>query len=78
MDKDHGKDIPKLVTLFLKDESKIPQVILSQDQERKFLEDNASILEKEFNAKVHIATAEDTKESKGSQALPGKPAIVLK
>ena len=34
------------------------------------------VIEKEFNTKVVIIKAEDSKEHKAKQAMPGKPAIL--
>ena len=75
--KPYGKDISKLVPVLLKDNSKIPNVILTQEKEFKILQDAKETIGKEFSSKVDIVKAEKTKEQKAKSALPSKPAILV-
>ena len=75
--KQHAKDISKLIPSLLKDASKIPQEILSQDIEFKNLEDSKQSLEKEFNCTIEIEIAEQSKQEKAKNASPSKPAILI-
>lgn len=77
MDKQHGAEISKLVPMLLKNENRIPKVVLDQKRELKILENKKSRIEKQFNCIVEIETAEQSKEEKAKNALPGKPAIVV-
>jgi len=78
MDKEHGKDIAKMVPALIKDREKMPDVVLDQKTEMDVLEEAKKDVEEEFNAKIIITKAEDSKEGKAKQAMPGKPAIMLK
>ncbi len=73
----YGKEISKIVPKLLKDVSKIPEIVLGQDVELRNLADNKEKIEKEFSCTTEITKAEDSKEAKASQAMPGKPAIVI-
>lgn len=76
--KRYGKDISKLVVSLAKDPSKIPDVITSLKFELDILEQSKTFLESEFNCKVNIIKADESQESKSKQAMPGKPAILVK
>ncbi|MFH1971988.1 MAG: leucine--tRNA ligase [archaeon] len=76
-DQDHMKEISKLVPMFMKNPQRIPEVILTQKEEADAIKDNLKQMEKEFNCKINIITADKTQEPKKNNALPGKPAIIL-
>ncbi|MBW2966383.1 class I tRNA ligase family protein, partial [Candidatus Woesearchaeota archaeon] len=79
VEKEHAKDIAKIVPKLIKDPSKIPSVITSQDNEYKVLMDAREMLRKELKIdKVDVVKAEDSEENKAKQASPGKPAILIK
>ena len=69
--KEHGKDISKMVPMFVKNPSRVPKMVLSQSEELKALEGL------ELQGKVIVEKAEDSSEGKASSAMPGKVAIVL-
>ncbi len=77
MVKEHGKDISKLVPMFVKSPSKVPKIVLSQKGEEKVLKDQLKSLEEQFGCKVVIELAEKSKESKVRNAMPSKPAIIV-
>ncbi len=77
MDKEHGKDISRLVPKLVKDESKIPSVVLDQKTEFDALKDAVKHLEQEFRCTVEVVKAHDSKEAKAQQAMPSKPAILI-
>ncbi len=74
--KSHGKDISRMIPVLVKDNSKIPATILSQEKEQKALSEAKKMLEEEFSS-VEIILAQDSKEPKAGQAMPGKPAILI-
>jgi len=76
--KTHGKEISKIVPNLVKNNNKIPKIILSQKTEVQALKENKEMLEKEFNAKIIIETTEESKELKAKQSNPNKPSIILK
>ena len=73
----YSHEINKLVHKLLTDETKIPQVVLSQETEFHALNDASKNYEEEFKCKVEIMLAEKSKEIKGKQALPSKAAILV-
>jgi len=75
--KKYGKDISKIIPALLKDASKIPQEILTQETELKNLEESKELIEKEFNCKIEIEKAEQSKQEKAKNASPSKPAILI-
>ena len=77
--KEHSREIAKIVPRLVKDPSKIPSIVTDQDSEYKSLTDLIDFLRKEFRIdKIVVKRAEDSKEAKAKQAMPGKPAILLK
>jgi len=76
-DKANAKSIANLVPRFVKNPDKIPQVVLSQEIEKKALNNCAAELEKDFKTKFEIFLEKDSKEEKAKNAMPGKPAIIF-
>ena len=70
VDGKHSKEISKLVPYYLKDESRIPKVILGQKKEIEIIQKNRNGFGNEFSLKVII-------EKDNPKAFPGKPAILL-
>ena len=70
MIKEHGKEIPKIIQSYIKNPGKFQDVILSQSEEVKILEDNIKILENEFNCDVEISKND-------AKAYPGKVSILI-
>lgn len=73
----YGNEISKLVPKLLSDETKIPQIILGQEAEFHALNDASKIYEDELKCNVEVIVAENSKEQKARQALPGKAAILV-
>mgnify|MGYP001559736558 FL=1 len=65
---EHMKEISSIVAVVLKDESKMPKIILSQEKEFNILKE----------AGFNVIKAENSKEEKALKSLPGKPAIIVK
>ena len=77
--KEHGKDISALTQKLVKDPTKIPETILDQKTEISTLKKNLDTLKQEFATdKIAVLKAGESKEPKAKQAMPGKPAILLK
>lgn len=72
-----GKDLSKLVPNLLKDPSKIPLNITSQEDELSALTEAQEFLEKEFSCKIEIILAEDSTLPKSKSASPGKVGIIV-
>ncbi len=77
MDKEHGKDISKMLPKFIKEPSRVPQFILSQKKEYDILKDYVSKLENEFKCSVEVVKAEDSDEGKAKTAMPGKVGVLI-
>jgi len=75
--KKHGKDVAKLVPLFVKDPSRMPDKVLSQEKEVDSLMEVREKLSKEFDCEVIIEPADESEEKKANVAMPSKPAIVI-
>jgi len=72
--KAYGKDISRMVPGLVKDASKIPKTVLSQEKEISALNEAAKLLKEEFG-EIEIVKAEESKDKK--PASPGKPGIVV-
>ena len=73
----YGQEIIRMIPRLLNDETKIPQVILSQDIEFRALNEASKNYEDEFKCNVEVIAAENSKQSKAKQSLPGKAAILV-
>ncbi|MBL7100852.1 MAG: leucine--tRNA ligase [Nanoarchaeota archaeon] len=76
MTKGHEQETSKIVQMLVKDPSRLPTIITSQQEEIKTLEASKQLIEKEFKTKIVIIKAEESREHKAKQAMPGKPAIL--
>lgn len=74
---ERGKDASNMALSVMKDPSKLPLILIGKEEEFATLSDASSLFLEEFEASVEIILAEDSKESKARQALPGKPAILV-
>ncbi len=72
-----GKDVSGIVTSVLKDPSKLPRMVLSQEKELAVLDDAKEFLAKEFGCKVEIIIAEESQLAKAKSAMPGKVGILV-
>ena len=75
--KTYEKEITKMIPAIVKDVSKVPDLVLNQADEFKALEDSKDFLAEKLEADIEIVKAQDSKEAKAKNAMPGKPAIVI-
>ena len=75
--KPHGQEISRIVPRLVNDPSKIPQFKLSQDAEFNALKETAKSYGQELKCKIEVVLAENSKEQKAGQAMPGKAAILI-
>ena len=75
--KKHSAQIGKIVSIISRNIGKYPKYTLSSNEEYQFFDEIKPIIEKKYSCKVNITFEGDSKEQKASQALPGKPAIVI-
>ena len=72
------KEIPKLIYSILKDPSKMPIIVLDEKTEYGSLDQEVDNLSKKFGSQIEVIKASESQETKSRQALPGKPAILLR
>ncbi len=73
--KKHGKEINILIPKLIKDRSKIPRIVLSQEKDIEWITEKIPLLEIKFKTKI-ILKKEDTYK-KANKAMPSKPAISI-
>jgi leucyl-tRNA synthetase len=73
----NGGEITRILTKITTDASKIPKVMFGEKKELEIFKVSKSFFEKEFNCKVTIEAASESKEQKANSAMPAKPAIVI-
>ena len=72
-----GKEVSKIVTSILKDPSKMPHLVTSQEDELKVMMEAKSFLEKEYTCPVEIIVGEESEHPKAKSAMPGKVGILV-
>lgn len=77
MDKQHTRDISKIVPPIIKNPAKLPNIILSQQEEIKSLKSSIDDLTKEFKCSIEITESEKSSNPKSRNSSPGKPAILV-
>jgi len=75
--KEKGKQLSKMISAFIKDQSKLPKIVLDQDTELTTMRDAVAFLEKEFGCEVEVLIAEVSDEAKAKLAMPGKVGILV-
>lgn len=75
--KKHGKEAIKYAQWLQKNKHALPEIIKAQE-ETSIIQKIQQELEKQFNTKITITNAENTNEPKANNALPNKPAILIK
>ncbi|MFX1295900.1 MAG: leucine--tRNA ligase [Promethearchaeota archaeon] len=74
----HGKQVNIIINKILKSPNTLPPVILTQTEEIDFYNAIKATLGKKFSTDFEIIKEEDSSETKSSQAVPGKPVIIIK
>lgn len=74
--KKQGQQVMKIIPGLIKDRSKLPEVLFTPENELAHYEAMVEDLRIEFNCEIKIIT--DSQEPKAKQAMPGKPAILVK
>ncbi len=72
---EHKKDVSKLIPKILKDQSKLPLIKITRDQEITFIKNAINTIKENLDADVKLSIDESNDKSKS--ALPTKPAILL-
>lgn len=76
--KENAKEISKMVMKAMKNSSFLPDVVLSQSEEFKNFTDILNELKEVFDCEIIIQKAQESTESKKDNAMPAKPAIIVK
>ncbi|MBI2151636.1 leucine--tRNA ligase [Candidatus Woesearchaeota archaeon] len=72
-----GRDLNKIVPALLKDASKLPEFVISQEEEIQVMVEAKDFLEKEFGCEVLVLSGEGSSEEKAKQARPGKVGVLV-
>ncbi len=72
-----GKEISKIVASVVKDVSKLPSLVLTQEEELQVMNEAKGFLEKEFGGMVTMVIAEESEHPKAQAAWPGKVGMVV-
>ena len=73
----NGKEIGKIVISILKDTSKLPFTITSQESELKSMQEAIRFFELEFECEIKVVLAEESEHPKAKSAMPGKVGILV-
>ncbi len=73
----HSKFISQTITKILKNIGKYSKQSIDATEEFQFFNEVKPIIEKRFNCEVDVVVEKDSNIRKSSQALPGRPAIVI-
>jgi leucyl-tRNA synthetase len=74
---EYKKEITALVPRLVKDQSKVPTLILGQEREFEAFVAAHEKLHAAFNCTFDIVKADGSSDPKAKQALPGKPSFVI-
>lgn len=74
----HSKFVVQTIKKVLKNIGKYANVSLSANEEYQFFNDITSIIEKKYDCVVEVLIERNSKDKKASQALPGKPALLIR
>lgn len=74
---EYGKEISSIVPRVLKDQSKIPEIVLSQKEEFESLLSHIETLKQAFDSDFEIIKANESNELKAKNAMPGKPSLIV-
>ncbi|MFH1276228.1 MAG: class I tRNA ligase family protein, partial [Candidatus Woesearchaeota archaeon] len=72
-----GKEVSKIVPAVVKDVSKLPSMVTSQEDEFKVMQESKEFLEKEFSCSIEIIKGEGSDNPKAKSAWPGKVGILV-
>jgi len=72
-----GKEVSKVVLAILKDVSKLPSFVTSQEEELEIMHNAKEFLEKEFECEIEVITASESGHEKARSAMPGKAGILV-
>lgn len=72
-----GKEVGSIVTSVLKDPSKLPAIVLSQEEEAAVMNDAQEFLAKEFGCVVEVILGDESQHPKAKSAMPGKVGLVV-
>ena len=74
---EYKKEITNLVPKLVKDQSKLPSVVLTLEKEFEVLASHIGKLKSAFNCEFDIIKADGSSEQKAKQAMPGKPSLIV-
>ena len=72
-----GREVSKIILSLVKDVSKLPETVTSQEKEFAVLSNAQKYLEQEFSCQVKIIISEESDNPKSKSSLPGKVGILV-
>lgn len=73
----YGKQVSKIIGSVLKDTSKLPLLVTSQEEEKNVLDESVYFLRKEFDCEIEIVLGQDSLHPKAKSAWPGRVGILV-
>lgn len=74
----HGQEASKIIPKLVSESSKIPELLTGAKEELNGFDKMRNLLKKEFGCSINVESAEKSAEEKAKNAMPGKPAILVK
>ena len=75
--KPHSKSISQITAKILKNVGKYSKISLQSKEEYQFFQEIKPILNKKYQCDIDVVYEGHSKEKKATQALPGRPAIII-
>lgn len=76
--KPHGKTVSQIIGKILKKRGKYVKSLISSEEEYLFFTNLKELFEKKYLCNIKVTFELESLEQKASQAMPGRPAILLK
>ncbi len=73
----YGKQVNAIVSKILKSPKTLPPIILTQAEEIEFYEAIKDTIATKFSATIELLKEEESTQKKATQAIPGKPVILI-
>ena len=76
--KKNAKDVSKIITSVVKDPARLPPIVGHMNEELDFFDSAKEFLSREIGVDISVVQADTSEETKAKQAMPGKPAVLVK
>ncbi len=76
--REHADQLAKIVNSYKENPGELPEKVLSTKKESRLFIDSKNYLENVFDADVEVVPEDASDHKKAKEAMPGRPAIVMK